>query len=113
MSNKQDLSDELSNITPIASQGFIMIYPERWKEVEKQKRLRRRQREPELEGKEILDREEASRFLNISVSTLDRHVKAGTIPVVRLGGRVVFRKISLQDWLSNMEVHPEDNKDAK
>ena len=111
MSNKNDISDELSSVNPL-NQGFIMIYPERWKEVQEQKRLRQRQSEPGLDKKEILDREEASRYLNISVSTLDRHVKGGTIPVIRLGGRLLFRKISLQDWLSNMEVFPEDNKDA-
>lgn len=87
---------------PNHSVSFVEEYPDRQAEVERQ----RARRNPEPEDK-ILSREEAAEFLNISVSGLDRHVRSEAIPFVRLGGRVLFRKSSLERYLREKEILPD------
>lgn len=102
MSKEQDFSDKLSSGNPLNCDGFSQIYPDAWKAAEERKR-----RLWEARQKENLNRLEASDFLNISLSTLDKLVKNGEVPYVRIGWRVLFKRISLQVWLNSKEVHPE------
>ena len=50
-------------------------------------------------------RNKAAQMLSISVSTLDRLVKAGDIPCFKLPGGVLFRVDTLRDWAHQMELH--------
>lgn len=49
-------------------------------------------------------RNKAAQMLSISVSTLDRLVKAGDIPCFKLPGGVLFRVDALRDWAHQMEL---------
>jgi len=49
-------------------------------------------------------REGAARMLDISVPTLDRLVKAGEIPRVKLPTAVLFSVASLRTWLQSRET---------
>jgi excisionase family DNA binding protein len=49
-------------------------------------------------------RNKAAQMLSISVSTLDRLVKAGDIPCFKLPGGVLFRVDTLRDWAHQMEL---------
>ena len=50
---------------------------------------------PQAQNKEILSREEASRFLGICLTTLDKL----TIPRIKIRRRVLYRKSELDQWL--------------
>ena len=49
---------------------------------------------------QLLDRNEASDFINVSTVTLDRLVKEKRVSCVRIGRRVLFRPTDLQDFIS-------------
>jgi excisionase family DNA binding protein len=46
---------------------------------------------------------QAAEMLSISVSTLDRLVKAGEIPCFKLSGSVLFRVAALTEWAHRCE----------
>lgn len=46
---------------------------------------------------------QAAEMLSISVSTLDRLVKAGEIPCFKLSGSVLFRVAALKEWAHRCE----------
>ena len=52
---------------------------------------------------ELLDRYQAEDYLNVSGSTLEKWVRAGLLPVVRLGGqprsRLRFRRADLDAFI--------------
>jgi excisionase family DNA binding protein len=52
---------------------------------------------------ELLDRYQAEDYLNVSGSTLEKWVRAGLLPVVRLGGqprsRLRFRRVDLDAFI--------------
>lgn len=50
-------------------------------------------------------RNKAAQMLSISVSTLDRLVKAGDIPCFKLPGGVLFRVDALRHWAHQRERH--------
>ena len=50
-------------------------------------------------------RAEAARLLGISVPTLDRRVKAGEIPAVKLRGAVMFSVDALREVLQGRDTH--------
>lgn len=48
---------------------------------------------------EILNYEECAKFTRLSVSTIKRLVYANDIPFTRKGGRVLFVKEKVRNWL--------------
>jgi excisionase family DNA binding protein len=46
----------------------------------------------------LLSRHEAAKVAGISLSTLDRHTKAGKIPCKRIGGRVLYPRGPFMAW---------------
>ena len=50
---------------------------------------------------EILDRRQACAFLNIAPSTLYHRVSDGSIPVLRIGRKLVFIRSELLKWLTS------------
>lgn len=48
-----------------------------------------RMTERNVSEKEMVTREEAAQLLRVSVSTIDRYLRDGTIPRVKLGKRLV------------------------
>ena len=52
----------------------------------------------------FITRREASQYLNISLSTLDRLLRSRQIPFVKLGGRVYFTKAQLNEWVESLKV---------
>lgn len=51
----------------------------------------------------VLTRQEAARILRISMPTLSRRIKDGTIPVVRVCGRTLIRQEALIDLIERAE----------
>lgn len=49
---------------------------------------------------QLLDRNEAADFVNISTVTIDRAVKSKKLACVRIGRRVLFRPADLNDFIS-------------
>ena len=47
----------------------------------------------------LLTRDEAARFLRVSISTLHRRVKDGDIPTIVMGGRTLFRQSDLEAFI--------------
>jgi len=102
---------KLSNGDLTCSDGFSQLYPDRVAELQRQREIKRSHKESEPDRKQVLDREEAAKFLRISMSTLDRYTKSGLIPYIKLKGRVLFNKDSLKDWLEQKEIIPKDDSD--
>ena len=51
----------------------------------------------------LLTRAEAALMLRVHVLTLDRHIAAGLLPVVRIGSRVLLRRSALSAYLGPAE----------
>lgn len=61
----------------------------------------KRKPEPPTEPEDsVLTRHEAAQFLRISLPTLSRRIKDGTIPVVHVCGRTLVRRQDLIDLLA-------------
>jgi excisionase family DNA binding protein len=59
---------------------------------------------PDPRGEDrVLTRQEAARILRISMPTLSRRIKDGTIPVVRVCGRTLIRQEALIDLIERAE----------
>lgn len=63
--------------------------------------------------------EEASRYIRLAVSTLNRYrVIGGGPPFLKLGGRVFYNKVDLDAWLtrrrrdSTSDLGPDDEDEA-
>jgi excisionase family DNA binding protein len=52
---------------------------------------------------EVMSRQEACAYVGVSLSTLERLIREGALPVVKLGRRVLIRKASLEAWLQAHE----------
>jgi excisionase family DNA binding protein len=52
---------------------------------------------------EVMTKQEAADYLKISLPTLERRIRAGVIPVVKLGRRVLLRKEALDRVLRDHE----------
>jgi excisionase family DNA binding protein len=52
---------------------------------------------------DMLTKPEAWRYLRVSRATLDRLMAAGTLPVIKLGRRVFFRRAALEAFLQAHE----------
>jgi len=53
---------------------------------------------------DVLTKKEASRYLKISISTLDRLMKTKDIPYSKINGRVLFLKRDLIKWIESKKV---------
>jgi excisionase family DNA binding protein len=51
----------------------------------------------------LLTMPEVMQYLRLSRAAVHRLVRAGRLPVVRIGGRVLFRKETLDAFISNAE----------
>ena len=56
----------------------------------------------------LLSRKKAARFLDVSVRTVDRWTRENFIPHIRLGGRVLYSKRKLLEWLEGYEIAGKD-----
>jgi excisionase family DNA binding protein len=59
-------------------------------------------------AEEVMTKAQAAHYLHISVATLERWMRAGLLPVVKLQGRrrVLFRKEALDQVLRDHERAP-------
>jgi excisionase family DNA binding protein len=61
---------------------------------------------------ELLDRYQAEDYLNVSGSTLEKWVRAGLLPVIRLGGqprsRLRFRRSDLDAFIERSTTPDKD-----
>ena len=65
---------------------------------------------------DVMTKDQARRYLHISLATLDRWIDKGLIPVVKLERRVLIRKAALDQVLRDHETRrpvpvPEDVED--
>jgi excisionase family DNA binding protein len=56
------------------------------------------------EPERLYSRKEAIQRLNCSLSTLERLIRHGEIPVVRMGRKILIRESALERWI---EAHEE------
>ncbi len=49
---------------------------------------------------------ETSNYMKLSRATIERMVRDGKLPVVRIGTRVLFRKKSLDEFIERAEKSP-------
>lgn len=61
----------------------------------------------------FITRPEASKYLDISLSTLDRLLRDEMIPYVKLRGRIYFTKKRLDEWLATLEHIPKEQLSAE
>ena len=54
--------------------------------------------------KEVLTAEEAAAFLNYELPTIYKRTSQKTIPHSKIGGKVMFRRSRLLQWISDNEV---------
>jgi len=54
----------------------------------------------------LLDAHEAARTLRLSERTLWARTKAGEIPHVRIGRRVLYSPAALERWLAGLRIGP-------
>ena len=47
----------------------------------------------------LISSEEASKYLDISLSTLYKWTKSKNIPIYKIGSRVLFKKSELEKWI--------------
>ncbi len=57
----------------------------------------------QVQHREVMSRQEACVYLGVSLSTMERLIRAGALPVVKLERRVLIRKASLDAWLQAHE----------
>ncbi|MEP0984941.1 helix-turn-helix domain-containing protein [Ekhidna sp.] len=50
----------------------------------------------------LISRKEVAKFLKVSLPTLTKYVKNGTIPAHRIGNRILFKKQEVIDSLHNV-----------
>lgn len=56
--------------------------------------------EPQVKNNDILDVDEAAVLLKVSKRTVYNRVKAGTIPHVRVGRKLLFSRQKLNQWIA-------------
>jgi len=56
----------------------------------------------EIKEKQVLTRDETAAYLGIHLNTLDR----SDVPRIHIGARVLFRKATVDKYLSDMERNP-------
>jgi excisionase family DNA binding protein len=54
--------------------------------------------------KSFLSRREAADYLGVSLSTIDRLLRVGAIPFVRIRGRVCVPKDRIDGWVHGLEA---------
>jgi len=58
---------------------------------------------------EFISRKQFASFLGVSLSTVDRLLKAREIPHLKIRGKIFFEKAKLAEWLNKHEVGIVDN----
>ena len=53
---------------------------------------------------EIFDVKEVANYLKCSCSAIRKLVNTNGIPYYRVGSRILFRKVSIDDWVSQQEL---------
>ena len=97
---------ELTGGDPNRCTGFSEVYPDRVKSLEEKRARREAQRVPQAERK-VFSRKRAAAYLATSLSTLDRLIAAGEIPLYRVGKSVRFLKNELDMWIAERRQVPE------
>ena len=52
-------------------------------------------------SKDWMDINQASKYTNVSASTLRRNVKKGSLKASKITGKLLFKQESLERWLNN------------
>jgi excisionase family DNA binding protein len=55
----------------------------------------------------LLSKQEVCKRLGCSLRTLDRMIRAGDLPVVQVGRRVLLRESTVNEWIRNHEQRKE------
>jgi excisionase family DNA binding protein len=64
------------------------------------------------EPERLYSRKEAIQRLNCSLSTLERLIRQGEIPVVRMGRKILIRESALQRWIEAHEYLQKGSDDG-
>jgi excisionase family DNA binding protein len=62
------------------------------------------------ENAELLTRREAAKYFRLSLPTIDRFIREGQIPIIRLGHSVRFRKSSLEKMVGSSAEHQPESQ---
>jgi excisionase family DNA binding protein len=60
----------------------------------------------------LLNKQEVCDKLRCSLPTLDRMIKRGELPVVRVGRRVLLRESTVNDWIRSHEHGPAEGQES-
>jgi excisionase family DNA binding protein len=52
---------------------------------------------------DVMSRQETCTYLGVSLSTLERMIRRGHLPIVKLDRRILIRKATLDAWLQSHE----------
>ena len=61
----------------------------------------------------LLTRNEVCDLLRCSMPTLDRMIKRGDLPVVRVGRRVLLRESTVNEWIRSHEHGPSEEQEER
>lgn len=53
---------------------------------------------------EVFNVTEAAAYLNCSISAIRKLISTNKIPYFRIGYRILFRKLALDDWIKQQEL---------
>lgn len=99
---------ELASGNPRDSRGFEVVYPDRIKALEES----RASRNPEPVDK-VLSREQAAKYLGVSLSTVDRLIAKEEIPYYKVGSRTLFLRSELDIFIADRKKVPEGWEDEQ
>jgi excisionase family DNA binding protein len=100
---------ELSNGNPRDCRGFSVIYPDKVKAVQQS----RVSRNPKPEKDKILNRQDASIHIGVSLATLDRMIRDKKVPFYKVANRTLFSKKRLDEWMMLREELPTTGWDVE
>lgn len=100
---------KLSTGNPQDSRGFSVLYGEGIRKL-KQERARKN---PEPEKDKILNRQDASIHIGVSLATLDRMIRDKKVPFYKVANRTLFSKKRLDEWKLLKEELPTTGWDVE
>ena len=65
------------------------------------------------QGKMFMNIEEAAEFTGFSVATLYTYINKKTVPYIKKGGKVMFKRESLIDWMEEGEKRTQQKQLAR
>jgi len=66
--------------------------------------------EPENDREAYLSRKQTAEYLGISLPTLSKKTKEGELNAFRLGGRILYKRVEIDEALNNNRAYPQNER---